>query len=63
MSDLVITKPDGMEDERWQATVKWLNGWLNRDLYGSSPWAWNVCPKHREFMSGDECESCEYEEE
>lgn len=55
MSDLVIYKPEGMDEQRWQATMKWVNGWLYGLSMFGSPWDWEVCAKHTMFTHDCEC--------
>jgi len=55
MSELVITKPEGMDDSRWNATKAWLQGWLEAQSVFGDPWKWAVCP-HNLFQFA--CNDC-----
>ena len=56
---LLMRKPEGMTDLRWEVTVRWFEGWLsdeNQSMYGD-PWTWEICETHRAFIGG--CQECE----
>ena len=63
MSDLIIPKPDGMSDVRWEITKKWLGGWLDNTFqtaFTGDPYTWNICEKHSMFADDDgDCVECE----